>query len=728
MAIAETYNEVILEQVLLQILREGIDPTVDEIERRFSAFLAANDTSKPLLRVDIKTHLTAAQENSSVLKHNETDRLLLQDLSVLYKESFKLGTKVLEQADRWKAEVSALEARLKTLEEELVSELLVSRDIEGYFGYVQDLFQDASLVDPVSTVLLDVGQGTVSIPPVIDVPGESTRIFLQNITDSDVQFTVLSRRFLQATTHAPGTTVRGAFSDQDSAWSSRVYLTNNTQPVSVELKIRLDPTIEYEATKLNITLLTSGGGGSTQVTPFHSLDGINYSQFATPDPTKSILDTGTFVFPKTTLRFLKIIFTKTAQDLADNGLYVYEFGARDISLYKEGFSTTTVARLISRPLSLPLEETTGQTVQPFNRVTCEVCERIPEATGLSYFVAVSNDSSFSSVGASWQPIDPRGRINPPNPIVLNLGDLTTTNPISARISYDTTVGVSAADRNPARTFTLIQPGLVSATITASNRGRYVLLNPSDRILNTQLHPDLPANLDTLQLWRNVGDRASNLLVRETGPGIGRNGWGFEEPYYKTTVLVSNPNGMDINLGPREMVIDSTSETETVRLVLGTHQIKVHKDNWFHIDARPDATLATLIAADPLYPYNHKLLIEGYVLTPTSPENPYEGVDRYAEALMSRVGIMDLVHNVPIDDYSKYAIDFDTGDTASARPSSRVFVLKVNENIADFMNETFLVSFSLINQLFRYIRFRADFRTDNASLSPNLDSWRLRLGS
>src|SRR3990167_10580130 len=164
MAIAETYNELIMEKIIREIILEGTELTIGEIESRFNAFTESNDTAEPLF--DNEGAHTSDEEASSASKYNNTHDEILRDLTVLYSELFKLSDGAMLYLDRWRVDARTLEARLAKLEEEIVELLIIAEDTEGYFGFVADTFDDTSLIDLNNTdALIDLTGHTVSINP-----------------------------------------------------------------------------------------------------------------------------------------------------------------------------------------------------------------------------------------------------------------------------------------------------------------------------------------------------------------------------------------------------------------------------------------------------------------------------------------------------------------------------------------------------------------------------------
>jgi hypothetical protein len=713
MSIQDTYNSLILEGIIRDILLSGSKLTVGEVQRRFESFIEDNDTSKPLFKAD--DFQTDAKENASASKWNNTNKQVLQDLTALYKELFSLSGNSMDTFDRWRTEGQVLEARLIKLEEDISDLLLLAEDTEGYFSYVADVFNDAILIDPsLTTAFVDLINHTVSIGT---SNSGATKLQLNDITESEATFALLSRRNLQSINIAPGGELINAIKDSTQFWQTRVYTTANTEPISGEVRIKLgtEPT---NLTRITIQLNSANSNSAVQITPLLSVDNINFSQLPIQDITKSVMDSASWNFPGTPAQYVKLIMTKTGHDIVDGSLYVYEFGAKNISFYSEGYSTNGVVGTFMSVAHQILSG--GKTPVGFSKLILETCERIPTKTRLDYYLAVSNTAAFiPNANTIWLPISPKARTSPLHPLILNVGDLTSISKTGIKISYDPLVS-SSVDRNPNRDYSIYRgPSLADLPVTATNSGRFTFINNNDRILDTQITKDL-LNLDTIKLWRNVGTKSGTITVRTYLAG-----WGYSDPYYKTTVQIDNPAGTNINFGSKSIILDETEYRGNTFLSQGIHTLKVYKDNW--VDVIPGLSLVNLKIQDPLYPFNHKLLIEGYTLT--DPENSYIGVDLFAEFLMKRVSIFDITNNILKDDYIRYALDLDTGDTnqVPAITPTYAIILKVDDSNSDFLNETFTLKASIINQLFTYFRLKVEFSSTDSTLSPSLDGYKILVG-
>lgn len=726
MAIRETYATYLIEQILRAILREGENPSASEIAERFETFVANNDISNPLFNA--ATYQVSKGQPSSISLYNASNNAIHQDLLVLFRHLLKVSDQSIRNFERWRAAAKLLEGRLDELNERINFLLLISSDTAGFFNFMQDTFVDNKLVDlENTTTLVDVDRGIVTLGT---STSGATRLDLSTLRNEHVEFTVLSRVNLVSSISAEKSQTKHAVSDITNFWQERVY-TNKPGAVSAELKINL--LTKREISRIDLDLHMANQNSSVQVTPLYSTDNFNWKQLPIKNFTRSVVDKTIFRFPPVEAKWVKFNMTKLGADQVHNNLYSYEFGVDEIVFYSEGFSTETTATLISQPLSVLDQQ---GNIEEFSRVVLEVCEDVPENTNIDYSVSVFNDIDDPIGG--FVPIDPLDRVNSTKPTVLDFGDLDTVTVSGIRVSYDAT----ASDPdfiNPAEQFTRIESvsgSTVNSTIGTASDIRYSFANTNERILDHVISSNIKIAQRTLEVWRNVNIKNNNTKVR----GIA-NGWGFNDPWYRTTVYVANASGYNIDFGSKAVVVDDVIQTGKINISPGRHTIQVHKDNWKAIDVSSVTNLEDLITADPLYPYNHRYLIEGLLYPSgysTTDEKIYRGFDIVAEYFMKEVSIFDIINNIQADDYQHYAVDLDATDpnrlidsipaSADEQLPQRSFVLKVNENNPDFLNERFLIRFKSANSLFKYLRFKAELSTSDSAITPILDAYRLKISS
>lgn len=722
MPIKDVASELVLEKILMELLLHGESPRLSTITTDMNTYEADHDLSKPVFSSD--TYQVSKGEASSASKYNNANYDIQQDLKVLYKFLFDVSDQELRDFQRWKTEAQLIENRLDQLVDRVESLLLLSNDTAGYFNYVQDNFTDSSKVDlSNSTALVNMKRGIVTIGT---SSTGTTRVDLSNLTDSDVQFTVLTRNNLVSDVQAEGSRPSYAVNPNSNYWQERVY-TNKPGAVTAELKIKFPETTSVS--RVDVDLHTSSSAAAVQVIVMYSTDNYNWQTVPTSAFAQSFIDKATFTFTPVNVNWMKLVMTKPGHDLISNGLYDYEFGLDGVAFFNEGFDTTSSASILySKPLSV-----TGADGLPedFSRVVLETCETVPTGTTIDYYVGVSNSDSAVLSGINFVNIDPLNREDTTAPSILDFGDLSEVTIEDIIPSFDPGA-TNTALRNPAAAFTYLSSvtdGVATTTTAVSSAQRYAFKNTNERILDLSLGPSISVAQGTIELWRNVHVSGSVLEVRGES-----NGWRFEDPYYKTTVRVGNANGYTVDWGTKAAFVDGAVSRGQQTISFGHHTIWVHKDNWDYIDASLVTDLASLKAADSLYPYNHRYIVEGFVYPTdwtTGVEKVYKGFDLVAEYLMQEISIFDLMNSLPANDYSRFAIDYDTGDASRTGASTdpiRVFVIKVDESQSDFTNEQFVLRFKAANTMYKYLYFKAVLSTTDSTISPLLDSYRIKVSS
>jgi len=730
MSIYNTYAEIITEDIIRQLLEDGTAPSVGEIADQLDTFLEDNDISQPLFNNN--SYNVAWNENASALKWNNCNEAINKDIRVLYKHLISTTDQSIQDFDRWRIGARLLEGRLDDLQERLTSLLLIAQDTAGYFNFMQDNFVNTSKVDlSATTAYVNIDKGIVTLGT---SSTGATRIDTSDIPAEDIEFTVLSRNERITEVPAKQSNIENVLSDVTNFWQTTVFA-RRPQAVTAELKINL-PSAQ-SLSRIDIDLHQSNQNSSMQITPMLSTDNYNFSQLATNTFTRSVMDKTTFYFTPTSAQYVKLILTKTGYDTFEDSQYGYEFGFDEIALYNEGFAANTDSQVVSEALSV-----TGNDGQPeeFSKLVLEVCEDVPEDTTIDYSVAVFNSATTAVSDLTFVPIDPLDRSQTSKPTVLDFGDISSVTVSGIQLSYNTTA-TSGVFSNPAQDYIYV-PSVQGTTIATSSGTasavRYTFSASNERILDHTLSSGINIAQGTLEVWRNVNRKGyDDTKVRGY-----QNGWGFEDPYYKTTIYAENKSGVDIDFGSNPVIIDGAAVTGKVNIAAGRHTVMVHKDNWRAINrsAVVGNGLSGLKDNDPLYPYNHRYLIEGFAYPgnwPTAEEKVYQGFDIVAEFFMSEVSPFDMANNVASDNYSVYAIDQDAEDatatlvgvvTQTGKEPSRVFVMKVNENNSDFINEEFLIKFKAANSLSKYVRLKAVLSTEDTAVAPSLDSYRIKISS
>jgi hypothetical protein len=744
MTIENTYRTLLTREYILDKLRSGVPISAIDIQKEIEDLIETRDLSTS--QFVASGHHVAFKESASAAKFNNTFGNIRQDLHVLYEEMIRLSQVSIESFERWNLEATSIERRLINLEDRIDDLLLLSQDTEGYHSVIIDDFVDLSLVDQVNTtakVDLVAGEATMGEN---SEPGAATRIFMNDLKESDVSFRVRNVIGFNGQTDALGTSLLNPFFQESLNWWTSVHMSDIT-PVTCEMSITLgDEAIEL--TKIYMEMHDSVQSGPMIITPMYSTDNLTFSQLPSNTFTQELRTNTTFTFPQITARYIKFVMTKEGPDpdTASTGFHPYQFGFKNISFYNEGFDISVGQEMISNPLFV-----VGQDTLPveFSKLVLETCERIEDGTEILYDVTVSNDPTVPVDSSTvWTRISPLNRENPNHPNIISVGDVSD---ITIGISETVQPSYSAfatSGVNPATSFQLLST--ISGVVTddaINGTDRYLFINPDDRILNYQIkdsaysgtgNTKLDLDQASIIIFRNVGEKGVTPGdVAKQVRGI-QKGWGFLDPYYSCTIEIQNPEGITLgDVGSSEIIIDDVPYTGTVdknvmsgktATQTGIHRIQVHKDNWKEVT--PGAVdEAELKVFDPLYPFNQKLLIEGYSYDSAFTEDKvYNGVDVFAEMLMQEVGTFEFLYNIAQDDFKVFALDRDAAGThTGGNESTLLFVVKVDEENPDFQNERYVIRFKLLNDLRKYLRLRATFTTEVQTVAPSLDSYKIKLG-
>jgi hypothetical protein len=746
MSIENTYREIITEDFVKEQLQQGIPVSATDLESELEDLIETQDLTVPQFVAEDRHVIRRTSSSASAF--NLTFEEIRTDLRVLYREMLRLTQVSINAYERWDMETSAIEKKLIDLEDRIENLLLLTQDTEGYHSFVVDNFTDTSLTDlDLSDIELDLRVSQVALQPSGDV---STRIFLEELDlTKDLSFKVRTTTNFIARIDGQTDDLRNVFSQTSSAWWTNIEM-KKVEPVTCELTVRLDPDTPVAISKIIMILHESSQSGQMTITPLYSVDNINFSQLPTNTFSQKVRSTAVFSFTEVEAQWVKFILTKVGPDPASGeDRFSYQFGFKEIFFYQEGFEANVAQSLISRPLFV--QDNDGNTL-PFEKLTLEVCEREETNTSIRYYVTTSDDPDVPvDSNTVWVPISPVDREDPLFPVILDVGETTesvfgdtegeTVDSEVVQISYDG-LATSSDFVSPAEDFQLLSDdgggGIDDDPVTATER-RYTFINSNDRLLSYQIKDDVDIDLTSLQVFRNVGFQGLDPTDVTSDVRQIQRGWRFVDPWYSCVVEIENSDGMTIDVGDQAIIIDGVRYTGQVENTVltgktttttGLHTVSVHKNNWKHVTPDLD-TLAALQAADPIYPYNHKLLVEGYSYGssyPDTSEQLYLGVDMFAEVLMTRVSVFDILNNLLADNYDLFALDIDAPDShTGGNDPTTVFLMKVDESNPDSQNERFVIRFNLINQLRNYLRVRADLVTTDEKTTPALHSYKVKLG-
>ena len=690
--LTKNYSEGLLDEVLLRYLHRNVVPTTSTLISEYESLLKnyPKITQKSFL-----SSLTTDYSRYDMMRadtYNQIWRRSNRDFTILYKSLFDIVGDINSTSQSWSLFYSRILSYVDQLEDRVDQLLLSKDDTDGYFTYVQDKFLTNELVDLTNTTAeVDTSVGATYLPPARG--GTDGTFNTRSIIDPTIMSLtprVRHPRLLAATVGA-GVTREDIVKDNNKPWYMTI-LTEDNHP-SVNMDLILDLGKPYTFNTIDISVFNAISRSAMLVTTFYSADGIDWIK-ASDTPTKSVSASGIWNFASVDARYIRFIFVKSDIDqLQRTGKYLWTIGVNSVKIYSNVFATgtATASSAIFRSTQHSITDT-GDNPNGFNKVLLDACEVLPPNTDINYSVSID--------GTNFVPIGNVKRKLSGYPPIIDFGDESTVYSIH---SYD--IISSSVDAKQISTDLSIPDVVTHFTI-------------NDAFVNYQISASDFSSLvrDSIQVFRNVGIKNDSLTVRSHPRG-----WKIssrDASLRSCIVLVLNPAGINIDFGPGGIMLDGARVKGIAHITSGVHSLETSLDNWHYVtdSAKNDEELETV---DPLFPYNHKLLIEGFVYDDASFVGKYQGVDIFASDLMIYKPIYS--YNVLDSDnleYYTYVLNDD---------DQLVFVVKTDTNYDDYGNEKFEFIYKLRNQSFTSITFQATLTTQDPARTPILNEYKLRIG-
>jgi hypothetical protein len=674
MGIAERYREFIANKILIEYLLDQTNPTISQLEsdlRKVDEWFT--DMSKP--QISFKDADVEEREESSASKFNETQDSLSDDLHVLYQHTAAQIDSSVQFLNRNLSEVSMLKSVLKELEDEVDQLLLANKDTEGYFQFFMDSFKSLKFVDLTSTTAeVDLNGAYVMMKE-----GLASRVKhnLNFLEASDINFTILTIQDSHGrveTQSLAADNIVDAFKDGEAHWRQTV---TTTGPMTVTVELKVDIGENKDVSKIEFVNFQDDAYSAVTVHVQYSNDNYNWFDWPGEPFVQNIRAQGTYTATATRMRWVKFEITRSGYDALRDGKYDIDFGAKRISFFGLDYDITG-SRLQSK--AIQPEGRDGQ-IGYINRVSIESCEDLPQQTDVLWYVSFDD-------GGEWIPISPVQRTD---------------------VKFSQVVSLQK--------------------IKQQFNGPYGYTTPTEQVNNEDIVIDFDATtLDPLStaVWRNIGEVGNVDTVRTV-----QKGWQFDDEFYACYVWVESFAGHAIDLGETEAELNGAIVSGKVTIPHGRHYFRTRQKNWFSLgelteidqDITDEGELNDTVVGsitDPLYPFNHKYLIEGVPYQDDLEGKDertriYLGVSRFAGERPEMISAFDLTENARADDY-----------TLVAKSDNR-FLLKHNPAAEDAANEEFLLQsfFSSATDLPTSVLVRADLTSEQPGVSPVLYDYKVK---
>jgi hypothetical protein len=724
MPLSTAYKEYILEKLHKVYLLDGVIPTSDQLE----ADLLEYQKTHPDLSFPQSKYLDFNVErgiSSSALQIQTIAQAVSDDISVVTREIYNLAIQSMAYYERWSYQAKALVSKAKKLEQRVDSLLLMKDKTAGFFAAVGDVFADMNLVDTdYTTVRINTDEQSVTLNPGSLQAATVKQIDTTWMTPQDVSFYPLAGNIGTSTVDI--TSLDKVFKTDLTTWVGQIFSTKKSG-MTAELKAHVSLNSDIEVSKISMEY-TGELQSQANITAMYSVDG--YTWFIVPcfDGTKPMSDRMIWSFPLTNMRWIKFLFYKPSSDSANN----YKYSIRSIRLYGNVYSQDAGNEFYSKSLQATTPK--GDPVE-FSSVRLDACEQLVTNTNIKYFVSASKDNSSWT---SWTDISPSSRDSVNYPKIISFGGTTWYDNLNSRPAV-----LAKFDKSTSSYQSITSVFDLSAEYLNPNI-YHRFKNNSFGVVNTAIpvasgkDPDVVGN--SIVVWRNTRPDTSSGLdaymsggqyYSKTVRGTPR-GWGSDGLVYTCYFEILNPDGKIIDFGSTVCSIDGQLVTGATKISAGTHKFLSESKYWFDIAPLAPSILSSetsLKAIDPLYPYNHKLLIEGYRYSSSfEGERVYSGTDNSAEFYATRTSLFAIENNTK--DYSYFAVKgVGSYEYESTTFATVAVAVEFDASNSDYTNELFLVKWrgGDITNNYKYVKLKAELETNDEGLTPVLTSYRLKLG-
>lgn len=548
--------------------------------------------------------------------------------------------------------------------ESRLNNLLLLKGKADHFTYgIEEVFDTQNFVDYKTT--------TATIEGKVAGLRRSNRTLI-SLADAKLRFSSIGKAgVILASATTPISTLKEA---DGKFWEYHVLSPSAVGRVNCIVDIELK-----EATfvsDIKIVGSSIGVNSQTKINVFYSIDGKAYFSAGTKD---AVLNTGETVFGIGADQVLKIriLLSKDASDEKDGTAYLYLFSLDSIELYSDTYTASKESVLYLGPYSVYDE--LGNPVN-FSMATIQnsTCCELPEGTQVGFFLSKDNES--------WKSASCSG----PVPSIVSFSNL-----------------------NPIGSMSYLDPSLNENSLTTS------ILPDMDIEFGKEVYSNLYVTSD-------YADKIvlQNILFKRNLPNSydlygTKSGWFYNQNLgtYSCYFYIESHEGRYFEFGNTSAKIDGRAVTGSVYVQSGYHSFETNRTNWLNV-TNELTTLDDLKAEDILYPYNHKLLIEGYDYTDHfSGEEIYNGADSYFGVLCSYVS-PERFYAEHDGNLTVYTIEYFDGNL--------FFKVKTDPGDFSWQNEEVEIEYMLRSDSSNELYIKAILTTSNVKYSPKIHSIRIRV--
>ena len=668
MLTGKPYLDELKNQVIRDYLKEnGRGPTPREIQDLLDQAKQNYPSIDTLGFSGYETYKPKFRDVSSADKENKTRDAFYTDLKVIHSKLDNL-TQRLEDSFRGFQNTSKRVSRnLTNLENRIDNLLLVNSNVDVFIQGIEETFDTHENIDLDNTTA-SVNNGYVTLG--------KTSLSEVNLSDVLIRASATSEKGFIGVQNS--SSIEHLKENDGSFWEQLVYTRYNQGRVSCLIELEMPEPLYIN--DLNFTTSNIAVNKKLTCSIFYSIDGQTFTAY---EPAEVVVNSNEMSFNLgiDNVKKVQILLSKNAADntVVGSSQHVYIFSLDSIKILSDKYTSSKESVLIAGPYDFSDAE--GNPLY-FTKATLEACVISGTNTSVDFYLS-KDKLNWKSV--SW---------NRETNNVVSFADSSSTKSVNY---FDLTMSANGL--------------LIDATEFAD----YAFAEES--ILNKGISADYAdkINYDTIVVKRNTVEDDGTFA------GLSR-GWKFDpvDKTYNTTVYIDNSEGRIIDFGPTGIFVNDQLKSGEVLLQPGYSVLKTDDANWIEIEGVANS-LKELRQKDPLYPYNHKYLIEGFNYPATFlGEQMYNGVDEYFARLLEYTPpeYFNALESSDPDYYNYFTVENVTGDY--------YIKIKVDKTNIDWMNETFSADWNVQLKDNNQIFVKAILKTSNSENTPKIEDYMIRV--
>lgn len=612
--------------------------------------------------IDIK-HPNFLSVSSSV-DENLNRKAMIEDSVAISERIDALAEKMFDTFTGFSVTAHRCNRLIQSIERRLDNLILLNSKADIFLYGIQEDF--------VTSEFIDQQQSTVSIEPGYVTLGRDN-CEVVDLDSVNLSFTANSKKGFVS---ASAVSSINALKKKDGiVWEYYVYTKYKTGEVSCIIEA------DFEKAEFLSEIKLAGNAVNTNSRMRYlvliSKDGSTYSMVGN----ESYFVTGlnTITIAEEDVKKVKIYLTKYAADETPSvGNSKYIFSLDSLEFTKGRFTRNSESVLVAGPYSLydELNNPVNFTQATMKDGTCCI---VPDKTSVSFFL--SND------GINWIPAS------------YNSNSFTT---------------VKFNNSNPEESYSYIEP----------LSHPYALITNAPERVNLEYSEEALCNLKIESDWADKFILQNTIVERNLPQGKRlygtESGWVYDDKsqQYSTVIYIDSVEGKRVDLGPRGAEVNGKIVSGVISLPQGYHKFKTSHMNWYAVEENLK-TVELLKNSDPIYPYNHKLIIEGYKYSSDFSGNKvYNALGRNFGILMNYV-TPELFNSGELNnDLSVYTIEEYNGDL--------YFKVKIDPSDSSSFNEQVKINFMLKNGSSNKLWVKAIIKSNDLNISPHINSFQVRV--